>query len=1305
MAVIKKTLFPENLDKYNTFVIDTNVNSTYFNITELPDTFTGGKNAFLIAGSNELVADTIIKIEIKDAVGNIIYHEPGEGIVSSSINGESFVTEYYEGVSKVVAVYVYPDTTAYGPCTITILGELSSYYDSNGLLTPIPIDWQGTYNVKWQKSVNVNPTLANTTKIRFYRRPTVSITEIVSPIFRIESGSKVDSGINQSFADVKLSQLETFAGDVKRVKVFRTSEGDISDFDLIQDILIESKELLITTQLTASVIGNTGTFTSEILPLFWNTGSLTAQLTSSRVESGLKLNGSGLLKYSQSLNINASNTYELNLDAFYSSSTASNLGIYISGSDGGDVLISTLNGITPTKNLLDTVVSFKLDSDFQSGSLYFSQSQGEWHLGNISLRLSEDTAFSPDEISFITTMPTVIGNETYNFKFEFYDVNNNFVPVAVTQSAVFDGGTIVGPVDTNFIISASFASASNLISAVSASISGTMTTYSSSASSSILTLSSSVSTSVLLLTGSISTSLSSSFGFTSGSIFTLSGSVSSSQTALSASVSRSIYNSLTASFTKVQELADGNYSGSFIGGNIIYAPVIGGQLGYFSTLFKVGLSPNSIYLDARQTPRKIFIGGVVPAGDSESSGAYNNTNTTVYMDGTGKFSLGNKLSFDGSNLTVNGSITVTGGNAATSTDVSNAQSTAISTAAGDATTKANSAQATAISTAANDATTKANSAQTAAQLFATSAAGRAVDSGSAAASAAQTTAINQAKADASASVNLLANGNWTGGSGTFITATSISSPVIAGNGGYISGLFVVGNGGAITLDGINKKMYIGTGTHNNANTSFYVDNSGQFSLKDKLVWDGTTLNITGNLAVGSSVPNSVVTGLGALATANGVTTAQVSGLGALATLSTVTNTELAANAVTEGKIATDAVTSGKISANAIVADKIAANAIVADKIATNAITAGKIAAGSVTADKITVSELSALGATIGGWSISNTAISKTTGGQGTITLDSSNNRIVLSDTSNTRFEVNTSTNLTIPSTASDRKTLISNAGFLVARDDERYFRHITAGDTPIGGKSFVFNDTKGGFRTDILTFHTPVLSEDYLKFPTSSANLDNDSLLPYQIVSGVPNTAFPIWMPRTSEVLMYDRPGDPAGGYQAGDQLYNSNGLQTDGGTTIGGTTFRVHTGVPEHDTTFGHNTQPLRFRIDRYGNIQVPTLANGTVAAINGIGQLSSASDKNLKIDAGFIENGIDKVLALKPRYFYWKNDTVSPKKQLGFYAQEVNEVSEETANTPAEGGAWGIYDRGLIAILTKAIQELSEKVNELEAKISGSI
>ena len=138
MAILKKTLFDESLETINVLVNDTDPNSKYFKITELPDTFTGGKNAFLIQGSPELVSDTIVKIQIRDSQGKIIYHEPGEGI-----------PEYFEGTSKVVAVYIYPDT-AFGPCTITILGELASYEDGNGIKTPIPIDWEGKYNVKWQ---------------------------------------------------------------------------------------------------------------------------------------------------------------------------------------------------------------------------------------------------------------------------------------------------------------------------------------------------------------------------------------------------------------------------------------------------------------------------------------------------------------------------------------------------------------------------------------------------------------------------------------------------------------------------------------------------------------------------------------------------------------------------------------------------------------------------------------------------------------------------------------------------------------------------------------------------------------------------------------------------------------------------------------------------------------------------------------------------------------------------------------------------------------------------------------------------
>ena len=56
-----------------------------------------------------------------------------------------------------------------------------------------------------------------------------------------------------------------------------------------------------------------------------------------------------------------------------------------------------------------------------------------------------------------------------------------------------------------------------------------------------------------------------------------------------------------------------------------------------------------------------------------------------------------------------------------------------------------------------------------------------------------------------------------------------------------------GTVGGLTVG--SDKIYIGTGTWNNANTPFYVDNTGKFSLENKFSWNPSTnvLNITGTI--------------------------------------------------------------------------------------------------------------------------------------------------------------------------------------------------------------------------------------------------------------------------------------------------------------------------------------------------------------------------------------------------------------------------------------------------------------------------
>jgi len=600
MPVLKKTLFPENLEKYTTLIQDTDPNSKYFKITELSDTFTAGKNSFLIQASDYLVPDTLIKIEIKDSQGKVIYHEPGGGIISSSINGENYTNEYYEGNSKVVSVHIYPDTT-YGPCTITILGELKEY-DNNGVRTPIPVNWIGQYNVRWQKKINVNPQLNNTTKIRFYRRPKIQITESILPIYVYSSGSNtiatgivsgsnefagtnpllwhpsanfqfstkltpsgssfsftpdmsgsiaeiiveypsasvpigeritgqnwvpvrmtgslgpdyytgyplvitgvtssteayvrgifavtnsawpiypilegsfergqisvaytqsagyISSGVDSSFANIKLTDLETFTGDAVRLKIYGRSRNDLGDYTLLEDITLESDELLEVPTHLGQLNARTGIFTPSIINTFWKNQNLQTGVSVDFDSNGSYAvlipttdsnSSTGLFKFytSQSINFTKNTEYALDYTPILSSSVANygKLEVYISGSAANTVgkpnnygqLIHTIETNENYRKFGKQQLNFKPENN-GSGSLVFIPKSGKWKLADISLRAAQESAFSPNEFSINLNLPVKIQNEIFDFKFEIYDINNNYVPVKLEASQSFIGGS------------------------------------------------------------------------------------------------------------------------------------------------------------------------------------------------------------------------------------------------------------------------------------------------------------------------------------------------------------------------------------------------------------------------------------------------------------------------------------------------------------------------------------------------------------------------------------------------------------------------------------------------------------------------------------------------------------------------------------------------------------------------------------------------------------------------------------------------------------------------------------------------
>jgi len=543
MARIKKygLTYAQPLSAYATFIKDTAPNSQYFRVTEFKETFTGGKNGFLIEGCEHLMQSTEVQIQVLDVEGNALYVEIGNGI-----------PEYYEGTSKIISVYVYENTPA-GPATITILGQLKTYLDEGGVVRDVPDEWKNNYNIKWQKSFNINTLLRNEDKVRFYRRPKVDITEIVKPIFSagfsnvtntglvtgtpisprigeylsdfkqptsyrlrttnsaftgsmegnlinvsslsyspiisevlnkneilvtepyidasgvvssftdkaytstfsyVEGASNIASALTGSFAKIKLTDLTAFVGDVARVKIFRKSQSDVTDFQFVQEIVLETNELLLDLETTNKNQEVYGIFTQDIIKDYWITSSnnISAQFNQNYLFNSVKLDSS-IANYfytTKSLAITKDAEYNLSFNVRLTENTSPGnyIKAFLSGSKqstNGTVqvnqpitTISSTNSVLQKSTNTDNIIAEEMDN----ARLYFEIKGNGWHIANVSFVAAQETSFSPDEITFIQPVPRTLPEETFKYRFEFYDINNNYIPVLVEQTKTFDGGNL-----------------------------------------------------------------------------------------------------------------------------------------------------------------------------------------------------------------------------------------------------------------------------------------------------------------------------------------------------------------------------------------------------------------------------------------------------------------------------------------------------------------------------------------------------------------------------------------------------------------------------------------------------------------------------------------------------------------------------------------------------------------------------------------------------------------------------------------------------------------------------------------------
>jgi len=502
MAKTRKTLQLKNLAKYDVLIEDTSASSVYFQVTNLPPSFTGGRNSFLLAGSSALKPGTNIQIEILDADGIPIYQNP--------------VQKYVQGNSRLISVEI-NENTAVGFATIIILGQATVL--PNG--EPVPPDWQNSYNVRWTRRILVEPNLRNTSPLILENTPvvfaeerrlygadtasyvtasipfTASLTPTLYSSFQIGYTIRAEAPTKFS-AKLRIVNLDTVSGEIFKFKVYSKVSTNYSDYKLIADIPVSTSELLVTSSIRGdlpigdfdvspttstnwysdrletssnavyTISGSTAYYdpTTTVVPF---TLAITDDilLRSIRAEiptfnnqkyAGYISSSGYFIGNKKSVRLFPTTEYTLDFDAYYKKTSASinltgiepKVDIYLIGVEGTKVIdnnplgqkIGTLKLPTGAETywFQDQQFNFtpQLSIDGNVG-IRFVVSNGFWYFSEISLKPASDRLFSPDEAQILVPN-TEYYNEYLQHKIEFFDINNNSTDISIVSIPTFFTG-------------------------------------------------------------------------------------------------------------------------------------------------------------------------------------------------------------------------------------------------------------------------------------------------------------------------------------------------------------------------------------------------------------------------------------------------------------------------------------------------------------------------------------------------------------------------------------------------------------------------------------------------------------------------------------------------------------------------------------------------------------------------------------------------------------------------------------------------------------------------------------------------
>jgi hypothetical protein len=599
MAKTLKTLQLQNLAKYDVYINDINPTSDYFKVANIPKYFTGGRNSFLIGGSNLLTPYTNVLIEILDSNGNPIFQNPTK--------------KYLQGNSRVISVEINKNTPP-GYLTIIILGVANYQLDGK----PVPSEWKDKFNVRWVGKVLVEPKLKNTADIIFTNQPEVfceenrllevntsqfvetstTFTASLSPILYSSfikgylisavapttfsadyygatiTGSMIINGVSASvylpitnilndttafsegylikdennkvinkiyihsgsytteilgttipvtssvvlnyktlsvsgtnipisYAKLRVVNLNTVSGEVVKTKIYNKVKTNLSDYKLVANSDVVTKELLTTGSSRGeihisdfiSLVPSSSWYVDTMIP---NTNNVVYPITGTSSYYNPIYNSEQFYVYSNNslllssmyadIPVNSSNyrftgqisesgyfigqkssitvfpttEYTFKLNALYKNSNASSIvltgntpyvDIYMVGLSGSVIIDKDPLGqkigridITPgSTSQLYQNKEFNFTPKLASAgvvSFRLVVSNGFWNFSDVSVKPASDTTFSPDEFTVLVPN-TEFFNNYLEYKIEFFDINNNSTNItAISLPTYFTGSNI-----------------------------------------------------------------------------------------------------------------------------------------------------------------------------------------------------------------------------------------------------------------------------------------------------------------------------------------------------------------------------------------------------------------------------------------------------------------------------------------------------------------------------------------------------------------------------------------------------------------------------------------------------------------------------------------------------------------------------------------------------------------------------------------------------------------------------------------------------------------------------------------------